>query len=53
MSDYTLTEAIEKAQRHYTYAKGRERRLWFQHLEVLLKVRELRLINQQIGSSEL
>lgn len=46
MTDFDLTQAIEKAQRHYTYAKGRERTLWFKHLEVLVKVRELRLINK-------
>jgi hypothetical protein len=44
MTDYELTEAIEKAQKHYSYAKGRERTLWFQHLQILLKVREIRLL---------
>lgn len=46
MTDYDLTQAIEKAQHHYSYAKGRERSLWFRHLEILLKVRELRLIKR-------
>ena len=44
MTDFALTCAIEKAQKYYERSIGKERHMWFDHLCMLVKIRELRLI---------